>query len=70
MGHMGLMGMRQRAEALGGTLKIKSRQGAGTTISLVLPLDRSLPDEKGEETPAESDLEPVEEEKTASKRGT
>ncbi len=70
VGHMGLMGMRQRAEALGGTLKIQSRQGAGTTISLVLPLDRSLPDEKGDETPAESDLEPVDEEKTTSKRGT
>jgi len=38
VGHIGLMGMRQRAGMLGGDLKIKTREGAGTTITLSLPI--------------------------------
>ena len=30
--HFGLLGMRERAEALGGTLTVESAPGAGTTI--------------------------------------
>jgi signal transduction histidine kinase len=35
---MGLLGMRERARALGGRLQIESRQGAGTAVSVHLPL--------------------------------
>jgi len=38
IGHMGLLGMRERATMLGGTVNIKTRQGAGTSIILSLPL--------------------------------
>ena len=34
----GLMGMRQRAEALGGQLQIKSKVGCGTTLRVAVPL--------------------------------
>ncbi len=33
----GLLGMRERAQALGGSFSIEGRPGAGTTISAVLP---------------------------------
>lgn len=36
----GLMGMRQRAEGLGGRLEIKSGVGVGTTLSVAVPLSR------------------------------
>lgn len=36
-GHFGLFGMRERAEKLGGQLKIDSAGGQGTTISLTIP---------------------------------
>jgi signal transduction histidine kinase len=36
----GLMGMRQRAEGLGGRLDIKSSVGVGTTLSVAVPLSR------------------------------
>jgi two-component system, NarL family, sensor histidine kinase UhpB len=35
--HMGLMGMRERAELLGGTLQINSKQGTGTVVVVDLP---------------------------------
>ena len=38
VGHMGLLGMRQRAEALGGDITIKTGEGTGTTIILSLPI--------------------------------
>ncbi|MFB0559396.1 MAG: histidine kinase [Dehalococcoidales bacterium] len=38
VGHMGLLGMKQRAETLGGNIKIKTGEGAGTTIILSLPI--------------------------------
>ncbi|GAA2421210.1 hypothetical protein GCM10010191_35760 [Actinomadura vinacea] len=46
-GHYGLVGMRERAAAVGGELMVESRPGEGTTISVVLPLaeeGRRLPD--------------------------
>ncbi|HYM84213.1 MAG TPA: GAF domain-containing protein, partial [Candidatus Dormibacteraeota bacterium] len=37
-GHVGLAGMRARAERVGGTLAISSRRGSGTRIELELPV--------------------------------
>lgn len=36
-GHFGLLGLRERAEALGGTLTIESAPGAGTTVVVEVP---------------------------------
>jgi len=40
-GHFGLLGMRERAVALGGSMTINSRAGEGTEIMVRLPLDDS-----------------------------
>jgi signal transduction histidine kinase len=37
-GRLGLNGMRQRAEVLGGTFELQSRSGVGTLIRVTLPL--------------------------------
>jgi len=37
----GLVGLRDRVEALGGNLSLHSPRGAGTTVSIALPLDDS-----------------------------
>ncbi|MBI4289395.1 MAG: GAF domain-containing sensor histidine kinase [Chloroflexi bacterium] len=37
-GTLGLVGIKERAEALAGSFDISSRPGAGTTVSVVLPL--------------------------------
>lgn len=37
-GHLGLLGMKQRAEMLGGDLKIITGKGKGTTVTLSLPV--------------------------------
>jgi signal transduction histidine kinase len=37
-GHLGLVGMRERAEAAGGRLQILSRPGEGTTVRVSIPL--------------------------------
>lgn len=37
-GRLGLSGMRQRAEVLGGTFEVDSVPGAGTTVRITLPL--------------------------------
>jgi signal transduction histidine kinase len=34
----GIVGMRERAEQLGGTLSVSSRPGGGTRVALELPL--------------------------------
>ena len=34
----GLLGLKDRAEALGGHLRLDSPQGAGTTLDITLPL--------------------------------
>jgi signal transduction histidine kinase len=36
-GHFGLIGMRERAERIGGSLEIDSRAGKGTDVILTLP---------------------------------
>jgi signal transduction histidine kinase len=40
---LGLVGMRERAESLGGTLRILSTPGQGTQVSVTLPLRGSSP---------------------------
>jgi signal transduction histidine kinase/ligand-binding sensor domain-containing protein len=37
-GHFGVVGMRERAERAGGVFRLKSGPGAGTTVTVVLPL--------------------------------
>jgi signal transduction histidine kinase len=38
VGHMGLLGMKQRAEMLGGNIRIKTGEGTGTSIIFSLPI--------------------------------
>ena len=40
-GHLGLLGMRERAEMLGGTLDVRTALQRGTVVSAVIPLDAS-----------------------------
>jgi signal transduction histidine kinase len=37
-GHLGLMGMQERLDQVGGTLKIRSRRGGGTMVECRVPL--------------------------------
>jgi signal transduction histidine kinase len=37
---IGLVGMRERAELVGGTLEVSSREGGGTIVRLVVPAER------------------------------
>jgi signal transduction histidine kinase len=37
---IGLVGMRERAQAFGGRVEITSKPGAGTTVRVQIPLDR------------------------------
>ncbi len=38
-GHYGITGMRERFEALGGTLRIMARGGGGTIVEALVPID-------------------------------
>jgi signal transduction histidine kinase len=38
---LGLIGMRERVRAVGGTLEVVSRQGAGTRLDVAVPLAAS-----------------------------
>jgi signal transduction histidine kinase len=40
-GHLGVIGMRERTRALGGTFELSSEPGRGTTIEVELPLGRA-----------------------------
>jgi signal transduction histidine kinase len=40
-GGFGLIGMRERVQALGGSFSIIGRPGSGTEVSAVIPLDQS-----------------------------
>ncbi len=42
VGHMGLLGMKQRAETLGGDIKIKTGEGTGTTVILRFPIQPQI----------------------------
>ena len=39
VGHLGLLGMKQRAEMLGGNMNIKTGEGNGTTVSFHFPVN-------------------------------
>ncbi len=41
-GGLGLMGMRERAEHLGGSLSIRSTPGRGTVVTFLVPVKRSI----------------------------
>ena len=41
-GGAGLAGLRDRAESLGGEIRIDTAPGAGTTLALALPLNKGL----------------------------
>ena len=41
-GHLGLAGMRERADRIGGRLQIASSPTGGTSLSLLIPLDTAL----------------------------
>jgi signal transduction histidine kinase len=45
--HMGLMGMRERAELLDGVINIDSKQGEGTTVFLSFTLSAKTPRKRG-----------------------
>jgi signal transduction histidine kinase len=40
-GGSGLIGLRDRVEALGGTVEVKSPHGTGTTLLVTLPVNGS-----------------------------
>jgi signal transduction histidine kinase len=48
-GHLGLVNMSERAEAIGGQLKIISAPGRGTTIRVVIPLPEPVVADQQEE---------------------
>ena len=50
--HLGLYGIRERAELLGGSVKIESEPGRGTSVFVEIPLDES-PSGNGAETERE-----------------
>jgi signal transduction histidine kinase len=37
-GHFGILGMRERAERLGGALQLHSQPGEGTEVEVTVPL--------------------------------
>jgi signal transduction histidine kinase len=39
----GLVGLKDRVEALGGRLTVRSLPGTGTTVQAEIPVDRPLP---------------------------
>jgi signal transduction histidine kinase len=47
-GHYGLVGMRERAERIGGTLAVLSEAGAGTTVTVQVSADKPLEPELAE----------------------
>jgi signal transduction histidine kinase len=38
-GHLGLIGMRQRVELVGGELQVQSQHGEGTTVQASVPVE-------------------------------
>jgi PAS domain S-box-containing protein len=42
LGHLGLVGMKERAEANGGTIQLLSHPGQGTTVRVIIPLGSEI----------------------------
>jgi len=38
--HYGILGMRERAEAIGAKLQLETSQGSGTTVAILMPVVR------------------------------
>lgn len=56
-GNLGLLGMRERAEMVGGSFRIESSPGAGTVVSVAVPYANPAPDSQpdpGTKPPEES----------------
>ncbi len=51
-GHLGLLGMKERVEILGGRMQIDSGLGEGTRITLSVPLPHAVPAITAAGTPA------------------
>jgi signal transduction histidine kinase len=51
-GRLGILGMRERAEGLGGTLTVQSSAAAGTTVTLRLPVVQTISEGMPEPLPA------------------
>jgi PAS domain S-box-containing protein len=49
--HLGLLGMRERLEMIGGCLQIESARGQGTAILAQIPLNRAQPGRNGQASP-------------------
>jgi signal transduction histidine kinase/ligand-binding sensor domain-containing protein len=47
-GHYGLTGMRERADAIGGTLEVNSERGSGTTVRLQVMTPKEAPERSGD----------------------
>lgn len=52
-GSLGMVNMRERAERIDGSLRVESSPDAGTTVTLVVPLDKHGPAAEAEALPAE-----------------
>jgi PAS domain S-box-containing protein len=61
-GHLGLAGMRSRAERLGGRLEVTSSPGRGTTIEVAVPADATDERTAGDERPPGDEPETLEDE--------
>ncbi len=62
VGHLGLMGMQERAQSLGGQLAIQSLPGFGTQVTLVVPihhLERVVPEPRTVTTSSLTRLSPL-----------
>ena len=46
-GHLGLLGMKERVQILGGQLEVESKPGQGTLIRISLPLTEPVPEPTG-----------------------
>jgi signal transduction histidine kinase len=44
LGRLGLVGMRERIALVGGTLRIDTAPGAGTTVSATIPIPKVVAD--------------------------
>lgn len=52
-GSLGMVNMRERAERIDGSLRVESSPDSGTTVTLVVPLDKQGPPAKGDEQPSD-----------------
>jgi two-component system sensor histidine kinase DegS len=56
-GHFGLLGMQERAEKIGGVLKIRSVPGTGTNVQLSLPIRKQFTGNGSHEERQDTDID-------------